>query len=200
MGMKRGYIVEEDTPVERSAANIRRFRLSTGEHVYLPLDVTAFIMEHSPAEEFIFVEKGLLGRTAWAGNTMDARAALVAGKISAKDLTGLSLRYLETPPGWFPMLYDDDHGFIGSTLEALASDMRMNGRADIADGMTAEGWVKAQADDGGCMAQRADSTHRIVWCWRDAGHDGEHGPACPRCEIVKDVTRTVAVHLGAWGT
>ncbi len=199
MGMKRGYIVEEDTPVRREASNIRRFRLSTGEHVYLPLDVTAFVMEHSPAEEFIFVEKGLLGRTSWAGNTHDARVSLVAGVISPKDLKGVSFRHLDTPPGWGPIFYDDDHGFVGSKLDALAADLRKNGRADIAAGMTVEGWATTLTDDGCCGVHRTDLNHGIVWCWAQGGHEGHHAPACPRCEIVKDVMRTVAIRAGAWG-
>ena len=200
MGMRRGYILEEDTPVRREAAYIRRFLLSTGEHVYLPLDVTAFVMEHSPAEEFVFIEKGLLGRTAWAGSTHDVRLALVRGDISPKDLAGLSLRHLETPPGWDPLLYDDDHEFVGSKLEALATDMRQHGRADIAGTIIVDGWVKTMSVDGCCVAHRTDSTHGAVWCWAKRGHDRGHAPACPRCEMVKDLMRTVAVHVGTWGT
>ena len=31
MGLKRGYIVEDDTPVTRGPTKIRRFRLSSGD-------------------------------------------------------------------------------------------------------------------------------------------------------------------------
>ena len=43
MGLKRGYIAAEDTP-SADAVRIRRFRLSSGDRVYLPLDVAAFIL------------------------------------------------------------------------------------------------------------------------------------------------------------
>ncbi len=199
MGMKRGYIVGEDTAGARHA-RIRRFRLSNGEHVYVPRDVaTVLLTQHSPAEEFFFVEKGLLGRTAWAGTLGELRRELAGGALSPKDLMGFALPVQQTHAGWVPMPVEDDHAFVGAKRGALAETMRQSGRPDTAAAMTAEAWIRVASSEGACVAERADNNHGMVVCDDDRGHAGDHTPVCPECDVVKQILFAVADSAGAWG-
>lgn len=199
MGLKRGYIVEEDTP-RADAVRIRRFRLSNGDRVYLPLDVASFILtRHSPAEEFFFVEKGLLGRTAWAGTLHEVRVALANGTLSPGDIKGLHLPAQDAPSGWNPMTEEDDHSRVGAKIGPLAATMRANGRPETAEAMTVDAWVTNATSEGACAAERADGEHGHVRCGHNKGHTGNHEPLCPECDIVKQIMYAMAESASAWG-
>ncbi len=199
MGVKRGYIADEDTPGDRGSTRIRRFKLSNGEHVYLPLDVAGrIIAQHSPAEEFVFVEKGLLGRTAWAGTIGEVRKAVAAGYLSPKDISGLRLPIQELVPGWNAFENEDDYSFVGAKLAALAEDLRRHGMVDTANEMTLDSWLAHARQDGACLAERAESIHGRVWCEADRGHTGGHVPACPACGLVKVIVYASAQRGGMW--
>lgn len=202
MGLKRGYIVGDDTPVTSGPTRIRRFRLSSGDHVYLPLDVAhAVVTRHSPAEEFFFVEKGLLGRTAWAGNLHDVRVALANGHLSPRDLGALRLPTYEAHPGWAPMVGEDDHAKVGEKAADLAEMMRQRGMPDTANELTVECWIEHATSEGWCVANRADALHGRVWCDREEApdHGGLHNPACPTCLNVKLFMLITAKQAGEWG-
>jgi hypothetical protein len=203
MGLKRGYILEENTPAAPGAANIRRFKLSNGDQVYLPSDVSAaLISRHSPAEEFFFLERGLFGRTAWAGNLHDLRVALADGHLKPKDVGGLRLPVQEEVPGWAPMVEEDDHRMVGEKADPLADMLRKRGMPESAETLTVEAWVNNCAKQGWCIADRADSLHGRVWCGREnamPNHPGTHIPVCPKCQSVKMAMYAMYKRAGAWG-
>jgi len=202
MGLKRGYIVEDDTPVTSGPTKIRRFRLSSGDHVYLPLDVaSALVSRHSPAEEFFFVEKGLLGRTAWAGNLHDVRVALASGHLSPRDLGGLRLPTYEAPSGWAPPVEEDDHSKVGEKMASVADMLRQRGMPETAQSLTVESWIAHATSEGWCVANRADALHGRVWCFREEApdHGGLHIPTCPTCHNVKAIMLMIARQTREWG-
>jgi hypothetical protein len=202
MGLKRGYIVEDDTPVTRGPTKIRRFRLSSGDHVYLPLDVAyAVVTRHSPAEEFFFVEKGLLGRTAWAGNLHDVREVIRLSILPEKDFGGLRLPTYEWHLHWEPPVEEDDHAKVGARMPALAEMLRNAGTPETADTLTVESWVEHATTEGWCVANRSDALHGWVWCGREEApnHAKPHIPTCPTCHNVKSFMFMIGRQVGEWG-
>ena len=201
MGLKRGYIVDEDTPVAQGEARIRRFRLANGDHVYLPLGVAgALISGHSPAEEFFFVEKGLLGRTGWAGNLHDVRLALGTRELSTQDLGGWRPPPQEEAPRWMPMLEEDDHRMVGLRAPCLADQLRQQGMSKQANALTIPAWLGNREENGWCLEVRSDSLHGHAWCCRtdSPGHIGPHVPVCPLCQGVKVATTWIFRAAGLW--
>lgn len=199
VGLKRGYVLEEDTPGV-GEARIRRFRLTDGSRVYLPRELAAYLMtQHSPAEEFFFVEAGLLGRTAWAGTLGELRHALETGAVSSGDVGRFELPVQEPRAGWNQMLEEDDHMSVGAKVDRLAEQLRKSGRPETAAVMTVEAWVANATSEGACVAEVADRHHGGLRCTDGKGHGGSHTPVCPECDIVKQVMFAVAQSAGAWG-
>ena len=130
MGLKRGFIVEDTTPPVR-AAGFRRVRLDSGERVYRPLDVfRGLIGRHSPAAEFFFVERGLLGRTAWAGTLGELREAVASGVVSVSELGTLPAELFGSSADWAQVNPRYDHSKGGAKLGTYRAVFENNGRPE----------------------------------------------------------------------
>ncbi len=192
MGVKRGYIVDDTTPPVREA-RIRRVRLDSGEQVYLPLDVFRGLIErHSPAAEFFFVERGLLGRTAWAGTLDELRDAVSAGVVSIRELGTIPAELFGSSRDWAPVDPRYNHSKGGARLGTYRAVFEKHGRAEQGHALTKEAWIATGQRDGCCMQTREDPRHGPVWCTLDAGHPGRHEPECPECWLVRMLVERVA--------
>ena len=192
MGLKRGYMVEETTPIV-SNARIHRVRLHSGENVYLPADLFRGLIErHSPAAEFFFVERGLLGRTAWAGTLTELRDAVASGVVEAGELGNLPAELFRTSQEWASVDPRYNHSKGGSTLETYREVFKKRGRMEQARALTRDAWIATGHRDGCCMQMHEEADHGSVWCTLDAGHPGPHEPECPECWLVQMLMERVA--------
>jgi hypothetical protein len=168
--------------------------------VYLPLDIATFLLtQHSPAEEFFFIERGLLGRVEWAGTMHELRQAISREAVSAGDIRGLTLPTVRTHEGWEPLAEEDAHELVGAKRGELTHLMQSRGRVDTAAAMEVEAWVQNARSEGACMASIADEMHGQVWCAADRGHGAGHIPLCAECDIVKQIMFATAQSAGTWG-
>ena len=200
MGVKRGRIVEDTTPSVRDA-RIRRVRLDTGKQVYLPLDVLRRLIErHSPTDEFFFVERGILGRTAWAGTASDLRQAVADGEVERRELGRAADDVFIAPwsvelssdQGWADVDSVYAHDDVESRLSRYRTIFEKNGRHDEAETFTRQAWIATGERDGCCMQSHEVDAHGLVWCLLDSGHGGQHEPECPECWLVSFIEEKVA--------
>lgn len=192
MGVKRGRIVADTTPAVREA-HIRRARLDSGDQVYLPLHVFQRLIDHhSPAEIFYFVERGLLGRTAWAGTFDELRNAVSAGVVSLRELGTVASDLTRAPREWIPVDAGYDHVKGGAKLPYYRAVFEKHGRDEQARALTEDAWVDTGRRDGCCMQARDDADHGSVWCTLDAGHPGPHEAECADCWLVRMLVERAA--------
>lgn len=185
MGLKHGYITEEDTPPTAGAPAIRRYRLVGGEHVYLSSALAAWLEDNIPrSEEIFFVERGFLKKVAWVGDMYALRLALAEGRISGADIGKARVEPLVPIGDWYPI--SDRLFHHGPGLGNVQKHFRDEGRPDLAAQLTVDGWLARGRLDGLCLAERQDIAHGPVWCRRDSQHGNSHVPACPSCVLLRD--------------
>jgi hypothetical protein len=183
VGLKHGRIIEETTP-NVSNPKIHRFRLDTGVQVYVPSHIAhQIIAGHSPSEEFFFVERGLLGRTDWAGTLPELREAVSVGTVRASELGSFRLPESQPSTAWKRRAVGD-HRRPGGKLPQYRAVFTKHGRHGEAAQLTAEAWLANGQGEGFCLATRDDPDHETVWCSLDRGHPGPHEGDCPECWLV----------------
>jgi hypothetical protein len=87
MGVKRGRIKSIELPPTASK-RIARVTLDDGGRVYAPtqtLEAALDRPDEETDEEFVFVERGFLGRVSWMGTVGEAMDALVDGRITSRE-------------------------------------------------------------------------------------------------------------------
>lgn len=116
MAFKHGYVDAETTPPTK-VARIRRFRLDNGKQVFLPAELAATLMPDGPPPVRLYcIERGILGRTDWAGTLPEVRAALRNGRVKERDLGGFRL---PDGPAWFGGDYGPNSPAVEQILAAL---------------------------------------------------------------------------------
>ena len=192
MGLKRGYIVADTTPTVRDA-RIRRVRLHSGDQVYVPLSVLRGLLErHSPAAEFFFVERGFLGRTAWAGTLAELQAAVSQGIVSIRELGTVPEELFGISDEWADVDIGYDHLRDAAKLETYRAAFEKSRRPQEAVSLTRDSWIATGHRDGCCMKVNIDPRHGSVWCTLDAGHHGRHEPECPECWLTHMLDARIA--------
>ena len=99
MGVYVGSIASIEEPPTRARA-ILRVTLGDGRRVYAPRQLLdQALLRNGPGAEYVFVERGVLGRTHWVGTWDEVRWAVREGTLSVQE--GMAA-------GWDPWLGGDD--------------------------------------------------------------------------------------------
>lgn len=195
MGMKHGYIDEEDTPPTAGPPAIRRFRLIGGERVYLPSALAAWLESTYPrSEEIFFLERGFLRKVHWVGDEYALRLDLAEGRIDRADIGKVRVDPLIPIDGWYPMSGRFFHYAPG--LGNVQKYFRDEGRPDLAALLTIDQCLERWRVEGLCLAERPDTGHEHVWCRRPSHHRSSHVPACPPCVLLRDDAMRLSHLLG----
>lgn len=163
MGLKRGFVVEDTTPTVRDP-RIRRLRLSTGQQVLVPRETfDRLIHRHPPSTELFFVERGFLGRTAWAGNRAELRQAVEGGLVKLAELGNLPAELLAPTDDLKPVDPPSRHGFAEETpLPASSSSETLQRRLQPIGLPPRPGWVADALVDAD-LASFVGGLRRATW-------------------------------------
>ena len=94
MGIRVGKVIEVEAPPGGKQA-ILRVTLNKGGRVYVP---TSLVSEpFDPEHQYIFVERGRLGRTEWYGTWEDIPAAIQGGFMTSAEAQSMGY----TAEGYF---------------------------------------------------------------------------------------------------
>lgn len=197
MGMKRGFIWEEDTPAGSHPPAIRRFRLQSGVHVHLPSPMAEWLLaNYASSEEIFFLERGILARTEWVGDEYALRHALAEGQLSHRDLDGIRMEGLQATDGWYPVPWRYDH--VPGALAKLAAMLVEQGKPELAHVLTPDRWIEEANRQRRCLAKHEDRLHGDVVCELLAQHGGHHVPVCAACVISYDVIHLQSRRVSRW--
>lgn len=85
MAVRRGCIRQIEWPPTRGQRSAR-VTLNDGSRVYVPRALLEAVASRQPSdEEFVFCERGLLGRVGWMGTVGEAIDARARGVINARE-------------------------------------------------------------------------------------------------------------------